>query len=122
MQVYIVAAGALIVAFASLFWHIENQKDVIASLEKSLFEQYADAAVSEMEKSECREAVTTQNEKLMAMRINYEDRVTALETRKQLPAAVRYEVAYKENPTMEVKSDECKDIKDLLDSIRSSGL
>ena len=122
MQGYIVAAVALIVAFASLFWRIENQKDVIASLEKSLFEQHAQIATLEMEKSECLTAVTTQNEKLMAMRINYEERVKALETRKQLPSSVRYEVVYRENPTMEVKSDECKDIKDLLDSIRSSGL
>jgi len=122
MQGYIVAAGAVIVAFASLFWHIENQKDVIASLEKSLFEKYAEIATLEMEKSECSAAVTTQNEKLEGMRINYEDRVKALETRKQLSASVRYEVVYKENPTMEVESNECKDIKNLLDSIRSSGL
>ena len=121
MQGYIAAAVALVVAFVSLFWYIENQKDVIASLEKKIAEQNADAALLELEKSECRAAVKVQNETLMSMRGEYEKRKKELEARKQLPASVRYEVIYKENPTMEVESDECKDIKNLLDSIRRSG-
>ena len=122
MQGYIAAVVAIVVAFGSLFWHIENQKDVIASLEKTIAEQNAEAAIAELEVSECLASVTTQNEKLEGMRIDYEQRIKMLEARKQLPASVRYEVVYKETPTMEVESDECEDIKILLDTIRRSGL
>lgn len=122
MQGYIVAAVAIMVAFGSLLWHIENQKEAIASLEKTILEQNADAAVSELERSECRAAVKVQNETLMSMRVEYDKRKKEFEARKQLPAAVHYEVIYKENPTMEIESNECKYIKNLLDSIRNSGL
>lgn len=122
MQGYVVVSVALVSAFVSLFWHIENQNDVIASLEKTILEQHADAAILALEASECRAAVTTQNETIATLLVEYENRTKEFEARKQLPAAVRYEVVYRENPTLEVESNECKDIKNLLDSIRSSGL
>ena len=42
MKGYIIAVVALIVAFVSLFWYIENQKDVIVTLEKTILEQNAE--------------------------------------------------------------------------------
>ncbi len=122
MQAYYVAAVLLIFAFGSLFWHIENQEDVIASLEKSLVDAQADRIELELEKSECRTAVDKQNELLVGMRIEYEKRAAKLEKRKELSPQTRYEVIYKTIPNMEVESDECKDIKNMLDSIRANGL
>lgn len=37
------------------------------------------------------------------------------------PAEIRYETVYKKIPSIKVQSDECKDIKKLLDDIRTAG-
>ncbi len=86
----------------------------IAQLETSL-------VVCNTNKLAVENALSSQNEKVEAMRVDNE---VALKMYKELvekPPEIRYEVVYKKVPTIGVKSDECEEIKKLVDDIRNAG-
>ena len=66
-------------------------------------------------------ALDKQNEKIASMEIDLEERNAKYQELLNQPPEIRYEVVYKKVPSIEVKSDECKEIKKLIDDIRSAG-
>jgi len=72
--------------------------------------------------SVCKSALAHQNEAIELQGVDIKTKEDALQELKTKPPDVRYKVIYKEIPTIETKSNECDDIKEMLDSIKASGL
>ena len=87
---------------------IEKYKTTIAHIEASV--------------SVCKSALAHQNEAIELQGVDIKTKEAALQELKTKPPDVRYKVIYKEIPTIETKSNECDDIKEMLDSIKASGL
>ena len=62
-------------------------------------------------------AITDQNTKVEALRVDYESSVAKYNELAQKPESVRFEKVFVKVPTIQVKSNECDDIKKLLDEI-----
>lgn len=71
---------------------------------------------------ECNTTLARQNEIVSLNAVEIADRERKLKELKAHPPDVRYKVIYKEIPTIDVKSNECEDVKKMLDSIKESGL
>ena len=87
---------------------IEKYRTSVAYLEGSL--------------GDCNASLSRQNEEIAKNAAAIEDKERKLKELKAHPPDVRYKVIYKEIPTIDVKSNECEDIKKMLDSIKESGL
>lgn len=66
-------------------------------------------------------ALASQNDKVEAMRADSEAALRKYQELAEKPPEIRYEVVYKKVPTIGGKSDECEEIKKLVDDIRSAG-
>ena len=86
----------------------------VAQLETSL-------VVCNTNKLAVENALSSQNEKVEAMRVDNEVALKNYQELVEKPPEIRYEVVYKKVPTIGVKSDECKEIKKLVDDIRNAG-
>ena len=87
---------------------IEKHKTTIA---------YIDASVSV-----CKSTLAHQNEAIEFQGVDLKIKEDALQKLKTKPPDVRYKVIYKDVPKIELKSNECDDIKEILDSIKAGGL
>jgi hypothetical protein len=81
----------------------------------------ADIVVLNTEKSQWLAVNAEQNAKIEASRFDLAKKESEYLELVNKPAEVRYKTVYKTIPNIEVKSDECKDIKELLDNIRANG-
>ena len=86
----------------------------VAQLETSL-------VVCSTNKLAVENALSSQNEKVEAMRVDNEVALKKYQELVEKPPEIRYEVVYKKVPTIGVKSDECEEIKKLVDDIRNAG-
>lgn len=87
---------------------IEKYKTTIAHVEASV--------------SACKSTLAHQNEAIELQRVDIKTKEDALKKLKAQPTDVRYKVIYKDVPKITIKSNECDDIKEILDSIKASGL
>lgn len=81
----------------------------------------ADIIVLNTEKRQWSAVNAEQNAKIEANKFDLAKKEAEYLELVNKPAQVRYRTIYETIPNIEVKSDECKDIKDLLDNIRISG-
>lgn len=81
----------------------------------------ADIVVLNTEKNQWLAVNAEQNAKIEANRLDLAKKESEYMELVSKPAEIRYKTVYKTIPNIEVKSDECKDIKELLDNIRASG-
>lgn len=81
----------------------------------------ADIIVLKTEKNQWLAVNAEQNAKIEASRFDLAKKEGEYLELVNKPAEVRYKTVYKTIPNIEVKSDECKDIKELLDNIRVNG-
>lgn len=86
----------------------------VAELETSL-------VVCNTNKVAIENALTSQNDKVESMRADSEAALKKYQELVEKPPEIRYEVVYKKVPTIGVKSDECEEIKKLVDDIRNAG-
>ena len=86
----------------------------VAQLETSL-------VVCSTNKLAVENALSSQNEKVEAMRVDNEVALKMYQELVEKPPEIRYEGVYKKVPTIGVKSDECEEIKKLVDDIRNAG-
>lgn len=87
---------------------IEKHKTTIAYLDSSI--------------DVCKSTLTEQSEAVELGKVDIKAKEDALQKIKQQPPDVRYKVIYKDVPKIELKSNECDDIKEILDSIKAGGL
>ena len=98
----------LILYLFTLDRYIGNLKLKIADLEK--------------DKIELNFVLDNQNKALESIRIDRDNKLKELEYIKSLPPEIKYQTIYKEIPKITEKSDECEDIKEILDSLKGRKL
>jgi len=106
---------ALLVGIIALMYYQNTQ------LDKEIVKANSKAYIQQKSINECKDTIDTQNDSIEALAIDYEHNFNKLQELQNKPDKIRYKVIYKEIPTIEVKSNECEDIKTLLDDIRSTG-
>ena len=88
--------------------YISNLKLKIANLEK--------------DKIELSFVLDNQNKALESIRVDRDNKLKELEYIKSLPPEIKYQTIYKEIPKILEKSDECEDIKEVLNSLKGRKL
>jgi hypothetical protein len=116
---YIYAFG--VVAMLLLGGYVLDLKNNIATLEEELSEANKTLFMQKLVSSNCLEEVEIQNKEFIKIANEKERLIADLDAWMAKPPKVRYETIYKKIPSLEVKSDECKDIKNLINDIRNSG-
>lgn len=66
-------------------------------------------------------AIENQNAEVSKYKVDLENKMVEYAQLLDKPAEIRYETVYKKIPSIKVQSDECRDIKKLLDDIRIAG-
>ena len=105
---YIILIIGLVIYFFALNNYISNLKLKIAVLEK--------------DKIELNFVLDNQNKALESIRIDRDNRLKELEYIKSLPPEIKYKTIYKEIPKIIEKSDNCEDIKEVLNSLKGRKL
>lgn len=90
-------------------------------LESKVNELESALVVCNTNKYQLESAVKSQNDKIEQYRVDIEAKKEEYEKLLGQEPEIRYKTVYKSVPNIEVKSDECEDIKKLLDSIRDAG-
>lgn len=117
-QVYATVGVVVLVLgiFLAQYIKIQHLKTDVLSLKTSL--AYSEVSLTKLEASnrELNKSISVQNDAIELMAINKSKVDAEYAEWKAKPADVRYEVIYQ---IREVKSDDCEDIKSILDSSRS---
>ena len=116
MLILIVGVVCTVLAGVIVYLYICNLR-----LEAKVSGLETDLVVCKTNNVTVKAALDTQNEKIASMEIDIEERNTKYQELLNQPPEIRYEVIYKKVPSIEVKSNECKEIKKLIDDIRSAG-
>jgi hypothetical protein len=114
------------VALASLLgwqkYEIVTLEDEVRGLQLELSKEETKALALSNSLDGCKTGLERQNEIIESQKIEMTDREAKLKALKSLPLKVRYETVYKAIPSIELKSNECDDVKKVLREIRESGL
>jgi len=122
LQAYknLVFGGMVLLLLVGLYVYIYSLKVQISTLSTDLLKSKV-ALVNEKRQSELYKAILDkQTSEIEALRIDNGTALQKLEEWKSKPKEVKYKTLYKTiYKTKVVKSDDCKDIKYMVDSIRS---
>ena len=114
--ILIVGVVCTVLAGIAVYLYIGNLR-----LEAKVRGLESDLVVCKTNNVTVKAALDTQNEKIASMEIDLEEKKAKYQELLNQPPEIRYEVIYKKVPSIEVKSDECEEIKKLIDDIRSAG-
>ncbi len=114
------------VALASLLgwqkYEIVTLEDEVRDLQLELSQEQTKTLALGNSLEGCKTSLERQNEIVESQKTDMADREAKLKALKSLPLKVRYETVYKAIPSIELKSNECDDVKKVLQEIRESGL
>lgn len=113
-KVYIGIIVVLTIVCVGMF--IDNTR-----LEAKVANLTTDLVVSRTNEATVRKEVEVQNEAITKLAVDKAERDREYTELLSKPEEVRFETVYVKIPSIGVKSDECKDIKMLIDDIRSAG-
>ena len=116
MLILIIGVVCTVLAGVIVYLYISNLR-----LEAKVSVLETDLVVCKTNNVTVKAALDIQNEKITSMEIDLEERTAKYQELLNQPPEIRYEVIYKKVPSIEVKSNECKEIKKLIDDIRYSG-
>jgi len=111
---FIVAGVAGLIA-VSLYFYISGLKSNITKLEAKVSKTQLELANTKLESERFKNAVEEQNAKIQNLKVSKEESDAKLAKWKALPPKIKYKTITK---IREVKSDECKDIKNALDAVK----
>lgn len=80
-----------------------------------------DLVVEKTSKEGLKKAIEEQSAKITKYRLDLESVETRYKELEAKPAEIRFKTVYEKIPSIKVESDDCKDIKKLLDDITSTG-
>lgn len=113
---YIYIGMALLVIFVIAWQHIK-----INNLESENTTLQADIKVHELNEFTLKNVIITQNSEVEKQRVDLQNKTKQYQDLVAKPEKERFKVIYQTIPNIGVKSDECEDIKKLIDDIRSAG-
>ena len=105
---------ALLCVMLGMGWYINSLTDELESVR-------ADLVVSKSNEIRLLGSITAQNEQIAKNEIDLQTKTNEYLALMAKPDRVRYEYVYSKVPTIGVKSNECNDIKKLIDDIRTTG-
>lgn len=118
IQVYknLILGGIILAAIAGLYFYISGLKSDIKDLKITMLETQNKLVNEKRQSTLFRTTLENQSKQIELLKVNTKLANTKLQKWKAQPPKVRYKVIYKNR---EVKSNDCKDIKSTIDSIRS---
>ena len=93
----------------------------ISTLKADLGQSEGKRAIAEANTASLRMALEKQKAEVKILQMDRAESIAKYEALKKQSEKVRYRAVYNTVPNIGVQSDECKDIKDLIDNIRSVG-
>lgn len=112
------AMGLVLMIFvAFVYSSLQSKKLEIATLKQEIAAKEIFIAKLESSNAQIKLLTTKQNESIETLKANRDEALLKLEKWKSMPPKIRYEVIYKDREV--IKSNECDDIKDTLDNVRS---
>lgn len=112
--IYIVIVLFVVGVFSYQYVKIQNLKADNAMLR-------ADIEVHKINEFTLKNTIITQNDEVEKHRVDLEQKIKQYQDLLNKPEKERFKVIYQTIPNIGAKSDECEDIKKLIDDIRSSG-
>jgi len=110
-----IIAGIVGIFVIGLYFYIHGLNKDIEELKKSLLQNQVKLANSKLESTRYKAALESQNKEIEGLKAQRTLAESKLKKWKSQPPDVKYKVIYK---MREVKSDECKVIKNVIDSVR----
>ena len=98
-----------------IYIYISRLQIKVQSLESQVLVLNARVMTKENSLTNCREAVSKQSKDIELLKLNEKLAIEKLKKWKKLPAEIKYKNIIK---IREVKSDECKDVENVLDSAK----
>jgi len=111
----IIAAVIAAVVFG-IYLYINSLNNDIDDLKKSLMQNQVKLANTKLESTRYKAALDSQNKEIEQLRAYTTLAEAKLKKWRNRPPDIKYKVIYK---TREVKSDECSDIKSVIDGVRA---
>jgi len=111
-----VIAGVVGIIVFALYFYIHGLNNKIDDLESSLMKNQVKLANTKLESTRYKAALDSQNKEIEQLRAHTTLAEAKLKKWKNRPPDIKYKVIYK---TREVKSNECSDIKSVIDGVRA---
>ena len=110
-----IIGGVIIVLITGLYFYIHTLKSQINNLQDLLKDNQIELANSKLQSERYKNALDSQNKEVEALKLNEKLSLAKLKKWKSLPPKIKYKTITK---IREVKSDECKDIKNVLNAVK----
>ena len=118
MQIDKIVSIAFVIILTVALGYIALLKSDIRSLEAKIDKEKSAKIIESQNLQQCSRELEALNERIDAERSDYEAKIKEYKATLQQKPKVRYKTIYK-TITKEQKSDDCEDIKSVLDSVRS---
>lgn len=97
--------------------YIKIQSNEIKSLQKTLVDKEVEISNEKANNTTLRSSIKDQNQKIEEHKNNYDSKLREFQEWKDKPAEIKYKEIIK---YQEIKSNECKDIKNIINDIRNT--
>ncbi len=119
MQIDRIVTAVLLVVIIVALGYIAVLKSDIRALYASIDKAKSAKIIESQNLQQCSRELEALNERIEEQRSSYEDKIKNYETTLKQKPKIRYRTIYK-TIIKEQKSDECEDIKSVLDSVRNT--
>jgi len=110
-----IIVGLLVVASVVIYFYIDEYKSEISRLETKLNKSQLELANTKLESERFKNVVEEQNKNIETLKASEKLQLAKLKKIQSQKPSVRYKIIEK---IREVKSDECKDVQNVLDSVK----
>ena len=112
----LIIAGVVFVIAVSLYFYISSLKSEISQLRAELMDTKISLVQQERQSELYKSSLDRQSDYIESIKAGREKALSDLQKWKNKPEKVKYKVIYK---TREIKSNDCKDIKAVIDGVRA---
>ena len=112
----LVVGGVTLLLVIGLYFYIHTLKTQIQDLRSQLSQNQVELANYKLESERYKNAIDAQNKLIEDLKVSKDDALTKLNKWKALPPKIKYKTITK---IREVKSNDCKDIKNTINAIRN---
>ena len=112
----LIIGGITLVLLTGLYFYIHSLEFQISNLKSTLKDTYVELANEKLQSTRYKIALDNQNKEIDMLKHNEALKIEKLKRWQNKPPEIKYKTITK---IREVKSDECKDIKNTIDAIKS---
>ena len=112
----LIVGGVTLLLVIGLYFYIHTLKSQINNLQDLLKDNQIELANSKLQGERYKNALDSQNKEIESLKLNEKLSLAKLKKWKSLPPKIKYKTITK---IREVKSNDCKDIKNTINTIRN---